>query len=302
MKLLRKFLRFLRRISFIVLLLCAFIASDRYIAKLDPVTNSMRYQNDFAISLYEHQWKRSSPAIFYGNSGVTAGYIEQDSLVPMAEMGLAYGHITDLKGILQGGFYTVTEQIILGIDAHLMIDSLTEESLVYPWLKPWYQPYVYYYRDYLRDLGSIYIDKHVLDKPIEEKNLFRKTANTIKGSMPDDYLAMKWKEYNDRFGWMTTKDFEDNIEALHWLIQYSDKHNISLKVVWLPWNPKYPHLPYMGSLRTQVDQILADHQVPVLDLEDAFTADKFWDLVHLSHDIGGPALTKEVGEWLMSFD
>ncbi|UUZ91181.1 hypothetical protein LJK87_36535 [Paenibacillus sp. P25] len=144
---------FIRKNSFVLLLLAAFVLSDVLIDWWDPMVTSRRfYKNDFTKTLYHHNWQNHGP-VFFGNSAVTGAYIEEKSDSKLIEMGLSYGKLTDLKAILEKGLFHVEGQLVVGIDVHTMIDSLDTDP-TYQWFKPWYQPYVYAYRDYFRDSGT----------------------------------------------------------------------------------------------------------------------------------------------------
>lgn len=114
----------LRKNSFVLLLLAAFVLSDLLISYWDPMVTSRRfYKNDFTKTLYHHGWQNHGP-VFYGNSAVTGAYIEQDSRSKLIEMGLSYGKLTDLKAILEQGRFHVEDQLVIGIDVHTMLDIL----------------------------------------------------------------------------------------------------------------------------------------------------------------------------------
>lgn len=103
-------------LTFVLLLLAAFVLSDLLISYWDPMVTSRRfYKNDFTKSLYHHGWQNHGP-VFYGNSAVTGAYIEQDSRSKLIEMGLSYGKLTDLKAILEQGRFHVEDQLVIGID------------------------------------------------------------------------------------------------------------------------------------------------------------------------------------------
>lgn len=295
----------LRRNSFVLLLLAFFICSDFAIAYWNPMETSRRfYKNDFTKTLYHHQWLDHGP-VFFGNSAVTGAYIEDQSKSGLIEMGLSYGKLTDLKAILERGLFHVDQELVVGIDVHTMIDSL-ETDPTYQWFKPWYQPYVYTYRDYFRDSGTEFVRnlyKGILDR--DRSEMFTYVPRWIDkelypGQTPADELKKKWDDYDKRFGWMSQHDYKDNLQALDFIIRYAEEHQLKLRVVWMPWNKAYALPRYMPGLQEDVNQRLAAHQVPVLNLLQSYDARYFHDLVHLSRDVGAPVFTKEVDAWLQS--
>lgn len=295
----------LRKNSFVLLLLAAFVLSDLLISYWDPMVTSRRfYKNDFTKTLYHHGWQDHGP-VFFGNSAVTAAYIEQDSSSKLIEMGLSYGKLTDLKAILEQGRFHVEDQLVIGIDVHTMLDIL-ETDPTYPWFKPWYQPYVYAYRDYFRDSGSEALRQ--LYKGVTRLNAAELTRYQPRwidkelyfGHIDADKLKAKEAEYDRRFGWATQHEYQDNLAALNWIIQYAQSQSLPLRVIWMPWNRDYELPRYMPSLQQDVNTRLQAAGVPTLDLLTAYDPKYMHDLVHLSRQEGAPVFTKEVDAWLAS--
>ncbi|MCZ8514925.1 hypothetical protein O9H85_21370 [Paenibacillus filicis] len=294
---------FLRKNSFVLLLLAAFVLSDVLIGWWDPMSTSRRfYKNDFTKTLYHHDGLNHGP-VFFGNSAVTGAYIEEKSDSKLIEMGLSYGKLTDLKGILEQKLFHVEGQLVVGIDVHTMLDILDTDP-TYQWFKPWYQPYVYAYRDYFRDSGKEFVWQ--LYKGTVELNpseLLKYQPRWIDkelyfGHQPDDQLRSKWNEYDKRFGWVSQHEYKDNLAALDWIIAYCRANGLPLKVIWMPWNRGYPLPPYMAGLQEVVNRRLDAAGVPVLDLLTKYDPKLFHDLVHLSRQEGAPVFTKEVDAWL----
>ncbi|MDF2925467.1 MAG: hypothetical protein K0R57_4381 [Paenibacillaceae bacterium] len=297
---------FFRRHSFILLLLALFLAADWGLARWNPMETSRRfYKNDFTKTLYHHDWSRSGP-VFYGNSAVTGAYMEERSGRPLTEMGLSYGRITDLKGILDNRLYEIKDELVLGIDVHTMIDDM-ETDPTYQWFRRPYEPYVYEYRDYFRDSGtelvknlykgSVELDRSKLlayePRWIDKELYFGRKDNA--------WMKERWDYYDQRWGGLQPADFRENLEALEWVMDYAREHQLAFKVVWMPWNKDFPKPPYVEPLRTETNRMLQAGGVPVLDLMDRYEATYFHDLVHLNREDGAPLFTKEVDEWLGSF-
>lgn len=312
----------LKRNHFVLLLLAAFLLTDWAFAAWDPMTNSRRfYKNDFTKTLYHHDWVKSGP-VFFGNSAVTGAYIEDKSTHRLTEMGLSYGKITDLQEILKRGLYDIQDELVLGIDVHTMIDSL-ETDPTYPWFKRWYQPYLYAYRDYFRDSGEElarntagvavkasvnaaagWIGRAPVFAQVPSFNSYEPRwidKELYFGRKDDAFLKKKWDDYDRRFGSLKLEDFRANLQALQWVAGYAKQRELSFRVIWMPWNPSYPHPPYVKPLKEEVNRILQENGVPVLDLMDRYEARFFHDLVHLNREDGAPRFTKEVDEWLRSF-
>ncbi|MBO9604493.1 MAG: hypothetical protein J7639_01005 [Paenibacillaceae bacterium] len=297
---------FIRKNSFILLLLLLFVLSDLLISRWDPMAHSRRfYKNDFTKTLFHHNWQDTGP-VFFGNSAVTASYIEEQSTHKLTEFGLSYGKITDLKQILAHPWYHVESELVVGIDVHTMMDAM-ETDPTYQWHKKWYQPYIYAYRDYFRDSGKEFARN--LYAGVVELNRDKLLAYEPRwidkelyyGNQSDQWLQDKWDDYDKRFGWMTTEDFRGNLDALEWVVKYAAAHDLHLKVVWMPWNKAYPLPPYMPALKDEANRILAAGNVPVFDVMDRYDPKLFHDLVHLNRHDGAPIFTREVDAWLNSF-
>jgi hypothetical protein len=297
---------YVRKNGFVLMLVIVFLLIDAFAAWRDPMTNSRRFEkDDFTKTLFHHQWDRSGP-VFFGNSAVTGAYMEDKAQVPLVEMGMSYGKITDLREILQRGLYEPEEQLVVGIDVHTMLDKMQTDPR-FPWSKPTYSPYMFYYRDYLQDAGGEWIrnfwagirrgeiDFRTYEPRWIDKELYfgRKTAELLKKD---------WERYEANYSWMQLGDMADNLNALDWVIGYAKDHALPLKVVWMPLNPDsaYPQPAYWKQLKERVNGVLKTNAIPVLDLSDAFKPDEFHDLVHLNREIGAPKFTSEVDRWLRS--
>jgi hypothetical protein len=289
---------FIRKNSFVLLLLAAYVLSDIALTWWDPMVTSRRfYKNDFTKTLFHHNGLDHGP-VFFGNSAVTGAYIEQESKSGLIEMGLSYGRPTDLKAILEQKRFTVEKELVIGIDVHTMLSTLPTDP-TYQWFKPWYQPYAYAYRDYFRESGAEFVRNLAFKQSLDYKPRWI-DKELYFGRKSDEELKKKWDEYEQRFGWSSQKEYKDDVEALQWIIDYSRDNHIALRVIWMPWNRAYTLPRYMPGLQEDVNQRLKQAGVPVLDLLTAYDPKYFHDLVHLSRQEGAPVFTKEVDAWLAS--
>lgn len=288
---------FLRRNSFLLLLLLAFLLADRLLAWADPMSASLRfYKNDFAKTLLHHDFRAAGPA-FFGNSAVTGAYIEEQAQRPLVELGLSYGKLTDLQAILERGLYRPEGQLVVGIDVHTVLDQLeTDES--YPWFKDWYEPYVYFYRDYMRDTTEEWL-KHALRGDFASYEPRWSDKMLYYGRKTPEELKVKQAEYENRFAAMTVKA---NIDAMDWIVRYCNRNGIPLKVIWMPYHPSFPEPAYWSPLKRRVNATLEAFRVPTLDLTDRFEPADFHDIVHINREVGAPKFTQEVDAWLLSFE
>jgi hypothetical protein len=299
------FFHFLRKNSFVLLLLAAFVLSDVLISYWDPMVTSRRfYKNDFTKTVYHHEGATSGP-VFFGNSAVTGAYIEEKSSSKLIEMGLSYGKLTDLKAILEQGRFHVQQQLVIGIDVHTMLDIM-ETDPTYPWFKTWYDPYVYKYGSYFIDSGTE-VAKQLARGLVELNPAVMKAYEPrwidkmlYFGHMEPETMNKKEKDYDQKYGWAKLPQYINNLEALDWIIRYTESQNLPLRVVWMPWNRNFEQPRYMPELKKTVDARLKAAGVPTLDLLSAYDPKYFHDLVHLNREEGAPVFTKEVDAWLAS--
>ncbi|MEF3305426.1 hypothetical protein [Paenibacillus sp. GYB003] len=302
------FWTYVRKNGFVLMLVIVFLLIDAFVARVDPMTNSRRFEkDDFTKTLFHHDWDRSGP-VFFGNSAVTGAYMERKAQRPLVEMGMAYGKITDLREILRRGLYEPEEQLVIGIDVHTMLDKMQTDPR-FPWSRPWYSPYLFHYRDYFQDAGKEWLrnawtaaKRGKLDFAAYEPRWIDKELYF--GREPADRLLKDWQRYEADYNWMTLSDMANNLDALDWVIDDAKRRGLSLKVVWMPLNPDpaYPQPPYWKPLKERVGGTLQANSIPVLDLSDTFRPDEFHDLVHLNQETGAPKFTAEVDRWLLSFE
>lgn len=303
-----KLLSYVRKNGFVLLLVVAFLLIDVFVAWLDPMTNSRRFEkDDFTKTLFHHQWDRSGP-VFFGNSAVTGAYMEDKAQVPLVEMGMSYGKITDLREIMKRGLYDFQEQLVIGIDVHTMLDKMQTDPR-FPWSRPWYSPYIFHYRDYFQDAGGEWIRNAWAGLRRGEPGFGTYEPRWIDkelyfGREPAEQLKKDWERYEANYSWMRLGDMADNLDALDWVIRYAKDRALPLKVVWMPLNSDtaYPQPAYWRQLKERVGGTLQSNGIPVLDLSDAFKPAEFHDLVHLNRETGAPKFTSEVDRWLRSFE
>ncbi|WP_010278622.1 hypothetical protein [Paenibacillus senegalensis] len=301
-----KLLSFVKKNGFVLSLLAAFLLTDWLVARWDPLVHSMRFtKNDFTKTLLHHDWTDSGP-VFYGNSAVIGAYIEDEAELPLIEMGLAYGKITYLREILEKPWFNVQDQLVLGIDVHTILDKLDTDP-TYPWNRKWYQPYLYAYRAYFQDSFAKTVKQaytsiregkpeEMLDhQPWLDKHLYF-------GQKPKEEIDADFEKYEQLFNWMGMEDVQENLQALEWVLDYAEHHQLDFRVVWMPYNPDYPLPNYMSEFMKEANLLLEERQIPVLDLVNRYDSVYFHDVVHLNREQGAPLFTREVDEWLLSLE
>lgn len=302
-----RFFRAVRANAFVLLLLAGFLTLDAALAAWDPMTNSERfYKEDFTKTI-NHHGGSTSGKLFFGNSAVAGAYIEEQAEIPLVEMGLSYGKLTDLKEILKQELYTPRDLLVIGIDEHTMLDELPTDP-VYPWFRKWYQPYLYFYRDYFLDSGKEWVRNFwngLREGRLDVSSYEPRWADKMVyyGHLDEAELRKRWEKYEKEFGRYTVEDgLDDNIAALEWVLQEAGRRDLPVSVIWMPVNPdpRFPPQSYWEPLRRTVNAMLHRYGVPVLDLSSKFPKEDFHDLVHLERTTGAPKFTKEVDAWLRS--
>ena len=282
--------RFLRRNAFVLSLLVLFVLADLTMAAWDPVNRLPQFdKTDLAKIQHVHPeqpWNR----VFFGNSAVTASYIEKQSDSGVINMGIAYGKITDLEAILKKETVQIRDEIILGLNFFALMDALPTNP-GYIWLKKPYEPYFYFYRSQLKD----FLMTNPTGKP-KDAGIY--WLETYPNNLSEADLQQKVKEYQAKYGNLTLADFQDNLVALESVIKICEERGIRLRAIWMPWNPYAKPPAYVSELKREVNATLAAHRVETLDWTNKFTAKDFHDLGHIEYIRGAPKFTQQINQWL----
>ncbi len=127
---------------------------DAYWTRTGTIENSDLFtHNDFEKTILAHGGQRVYDRVFYGNSVVISAYMEEESASGYANFGIDYGVMTDLLGMLRRGDITVTEDLVLGLNYFVFLDTM-DTNPTYPWHRGWGEPYLYSPRDRLLVWGG----------------------------------------------------------------------------------------------------------------------------------------------------
>lgn len=290
-------LAFLRKNSFLIALLLLFIAVDQAVAIWDPVDKyDVFTKNDVQRTVHHHPEKPWNK-VFYGNSSVNAAYDDKASPSGFINYGISYGRMTDLNSILRTGRLPDVKELAIGLNIYTFMDKFPTDPS-YPWYQQFYEPYLYFHRDAISEAVRKYALPFLRGKPIaiNRDQMYRKQE--YYGTLPIAVLQLKLAEFNEKYGERTLQDFAKNLLALQQVIQYSQQHNIQLKLIWMPWNPTFPPPGYAEELKDEVRGILSRWNIPLTDWTDRFAASDFHDLGHLNVEHGRPLFTEEIAHWL----
>ncbi|MCH5211561.1 MAG: hypothetical protein J1G06_00960 [Oscillospiraceae bacterium] len=285
------------KIPLIILLIAALFASDLYLTHNNFIVNSNIFiQNDFEITQHDHP-EKVWDKVFFGNSVVISAYIEDKSSSGYINCGLDYGVVTDLWEMLDKKYIRVGSELVVGLNYLTLYDDF-DTNPTYIWHKKWYQPYAYFERDRFYPLVTDAFTK-ALKGDFSPPMTYKKQEKAVyHGKVSEAALADKFEEYQEEFFNKPIEKYSENLNALEKVIDYCNKNNIRLRVVWMPWNPIFEQPKLVKEVRTETDKILNKNNIETLDLEDKFGSEYFYDTGHLNYDTGSERFTKIIDEWL----
>ena len=285
------------KIPLIILLLAALFASDLYLTHNNFIANSNIFiQNDFEITQHDHP-EKVWDKVFFGNSVVISSYIEDKSNSGYINCGLDYGVVTDLWEMLDKKYIRVGSELVIGLNYLTLYDDF-DTNPTYIWHKKWYQPYAYFERDRFYPLITESFTK-ALNGDFSAPMTYKKQEKAVyHGRVADTALADKFEEYQEEFFNKPIEKYSKNLETLEKVTDYCGKNNIRLRVVWMPWNPIFQQPELVKEVRAKADEILNRNNIEILDLEDRFGSEYFYDTGHLNYDAGSEQFTELMDTWL----
>lgn len=280
-----------------LLILVAIIFSDWYMTHSNFIVNSNVFvKNDFEITQHDHPQKVWDK-VFFGNSVVISSFIEDESKSGYINCGLDYGVVTDLWEMIKKGHINIGSELVIGLNYLTLYDDF-DTNPTYIWHKKPYQPYAYFERDRFYPLitdGFNYLLNGKSPMPMtytyQEKAVYH-------GRISDTELENKMAEYETEFFNKTLDSYSENLDALESVIAYCQKNNIKIRAVHMPWNPMFEKPEIVKSVHASADAIFSRYGVEVLNLEDEFPTECFYDTGHLNYDVGSVEFTKRIDEWL----
>ena len=285
------------KIPLIILLIAAFFASDLYLTHNNFITDSNIFvQNDFEITQHDHP-EKVWDKVFFGNSVVISSYIEEKSSSGYINCGLDYGVVTDLWEMLNEKYIHIGSELVIGLNYLTLYDDF-DTNPTYIWHKKWYQPYAYFERDRFYPLITDEFTK-ALNGDFSAPMTYQKQEKAVyHGRVSDAALADKFEEYREEFFNKPIEKYSKNLEALEKVIDYCGKNNIKVRAVWMPWNPMFKQPKLVKEVRAQADEIFNRNNIEILDLEDKFGSEYFYDTGHLNYDTGSEQFTEILDTWL----
>lgn len=253
-------------------------------------------KNDFEIT-QDHHPEKIWDKVFFGNSVVVSSYMEDRSSAGYVNLGLDYGVVTDLWEMIEKRHINIGSELVIGLNYLTLYDEF-ETNPTYIWHKELYEPYAYFERDRFFPMIEDGFNKLLQGQnPLPYKYLPQE-KHVYRGAVSDRAMAEKMTEYEQEYFSLQIGNFEKNISALEKVINYCTENNIRVRVVWMPWNPKYEKPQLLTDLKTYTNAVLSRLNVEALDLEDALPSEYFYDTGHLNYDVGSPRFTEMIDEWL----
>lgn len=285
------------KVFFAIMLLAALIVSDGYIARDNFISRSNIFvKNDFEITQANHP-EKVWDKVFFGNSVVISAFMEDESNSGYINCGLDYGVVTDLWEMIDEGYINIGSELVIGLNYLTLYDDF-ETNPTYIWHKDWYEPYVYFERDRFYPLITGCFERLINGESVPPMTYSYQNKAVYHGRVSDKALKSKLKEYETAFFNKPVDDYSENLEALENVIIYCKENNIRVRGVHMPWNPTFKKPNIVKQMHSAADAVFSKYGIEVLDLEDEFEKEYFYDTGHLNYDVGSPKFTEYIDNWL----
>lgn len=287
----------MKKTAAIIAIALALFAGDLALTYNNFIKDSDYFvKNDFEITQYKHP-EKVWDKVFFGNSVVISSYMEDRSSSGYINLGLDYGVVTDLWEMIKYRHINIGSELVVGLNYMTLYDDF-ETNPTYIWHKKLYEPYAYFERDRFYPMITDGFDKLLSRRnPLPFKYLPQE-KHVYHGAVADMALDRKMEQYEEEYFSLDVSDFEENIAALEKVADYCKKHNIRMRVVWMPWNMRYEIPQLVKDVRSHADEVLARNGIEVYDMESSLPSECFYDSGHLNYDIGSPKFTELIDGWL----
>jgi len=283
-------------IAILLLIPIFFFILDGIIASLNPMVNTYYFnKNDFEKNRTLHP-EKVYDKVFFGNSVLISSYKEKASRSGFIEFGLAYGKITDLKAMLDEKLIQVDSELVIALNYFVFMDTL-DTNPNYIWHKKPYEPYLYFTRNRMKTMVTDAFED-VMSLNFKFKKYPDLTKEICYGMMTDEELNERIQVHSDLYWGLSLDSFQDNFDALKWIVDYCEANEIKLRAVWMPWNP-YHEMPEIShNVMESANAIFDINGIEVLNLTENFSRECFYDMGHLNYERGANEFTKEIDLWL----
>lgn len=280
-----------------IIVLVAFFAVDYGLCINNFIADSNIFvKNDFEITQQDHPeeiWDK----VFFGNSVVISGYMESKSNSDYINCGLDYGVLTDLWEMIDKGYIKIGSELVLGLNYLTFYDDF-DTNPTYIWHKKWYQPYAYFERDRFYPLITGCFTRLINGESVPPMTYINQAKAVYHGRVSDTALKKKMEEYKTEFFSKPIEDYSENLAALKKIIEYCNENDIRVRAVHMPWNSQFQKPQIVKDVHYAADKIFSEYDIEVLNLEDEFETECFYDTGHLNYDVGSPKFTERIDKWL----
>lgn len=282
---------------FILGLVAAVIIFDILLTSINPVGESTIFRkNDFEKIKLTHP-EPIYQKVFYGNSVVISGFIEEESKSGYMNMGMDYGTIEDLFKILERNMISIGTDLVIGVNYLTFLDTL-DTNPTYPWHRKIYEPYLYFQRDRLHAFITEGIDNIFKGEKFVAERHTDLNRYVYYGILPDEELDKKIEGYKKFYWNKGIEYYEENYRALQKLIDYCEERDIELRFIWFPWNDYIAKPENVVAVEEKAKKIMRYNNIEYIDLAYAFGREYFHDLGHLNYELGAIEFTREIDKWL----
>jgi len=283
-------------LALVLIVLLLFTITDIVLTAGYPFRNHDFFpKNDFEKTIAIHG-TTNFERVFFGNSAVVSAFREELSDSGYVEFGLNWGKATYMQYMLEGGYITVSESLVLGLNIFTLMDNLDSDQS-YIWHRRSLEPYVFFFRNRLRNFFTGALD-NVLDGDFSISRYTRLQKFLYRGTLTDEQMEARLVILEERFWGLPLSDFYSNLTSLERIAVFCKANDIRLRVVWMPYNPFSPKPELYLQIMDKANAILYAFDIEVLDLSDAFSQENFHDTGHFNDEVGAPNFTREIDLWL----
>ena len=285
------------RISLFLLSVATVFAADILLTHNNFIVKSNIFvQNDFEITQHDHP-EKVWDKVFFGNSVVISSFMENKSTSGFINCGLDYGVVTDLRDMLYDKYINIGSELVIGLNYLTLYDDF-DTNPTYIWHKKWYQPYAYFERDRFYPLITGMYERLLDGESIGPMTYTYQNKAVYHGRVSETALTDKFEEYQEEFFNRPIEKYSENLAALQDVIEFCQAHGIRLRAVWMPWNPMFDQPQLVREVRIRADAVFNANNIEILDLENKFGSECFYDTGHLNYDVGSERFTKLIDTWL----
>ena len=285
-------------VFFLVSLVVLFVILELLMSVFNPVGALPVFpKNDFEKTVAANG-SSDFDRIFYGGSNVFAAYIESSSTSGYVDFGLEYGKVIYLLTMLEDGYITVSDGIVLGLNYFTFMDALTTNP-GYIWHRDDFELYSLFYQNRIKNFFTGAVDNIINGRfHIDLYDDIDKTR--FYGVWTEERLERRIANHERLYWQLQLSAFEGNLAAFRQLVDYCEENDIRLRAVWMPYSPYSPVPDIYIELMTVVNALMTAHGIDFIDMTNSFPQEYFLDLSHMNYDIGAVAFTREIDLWLAS--